>query len=807
MRWIAAALTAWLFVDAALSVPQMAAASHFGDPPVQALLWAVAGLGWFAALLRASDRDALARRLTLVLLVAALLGERGVPADPGLVVALLGLALLAAGPRLLELRAASPWIAAACLVLVVPGLLGSSFPHGALLWLLFSLPAFGLLVLLPALFPGRRAATAVLVLLVATAAFSLLSMWSYVELAGGLDLPLMTLAGTRLHVMGLHPNLAVPLLVAASLLGLALATSRAGTPRRIALACLAPTIAALLCVRSRTGLLALLLGTLLLASLRLPRRARTWAPRLAALAVAALLLLPLAGLGETRLTARTGSMVSKAASFRSAMWELGRDTLTAAPWHGFGPGTLFVQGRFALAGPLDGHPKDDHPHSVVLAVGEAFGWPGLAALALLFAAALRGPREDDRLGAGLQAALLAVFAANAIDLGGAQNTLFPALVLILLGLAEAARQPDELPARVAADPAAAARRARRLVAPCAVVIAFGLLSWGAAAAKQRAADRLAHDQDPGGALALAARLAPLDPEVPVLAAQQAAAQHDREERVAELVRARERLPGSSALAQQLAAACAAIDPADPQVDTLLDEALRLDPLGDRAWTLHRDRAIVFALRDEPAAALDSLLNALLVNPAAASELPRAVHDGALTIFPAGEAHAGVPLAALRAELAQRRAQAAHDPGEALRLALREVELLVALQAWDEARAAARELLAGESTYLPLRLASIAMASGHAGEAVEPLREMAPQRLFWAATDLVEALAQAPETTPAEFESALETVLGLMRAGEADAWFDLPSVIDLLQARQAWAERQGDAVTAVRCAEAVEFARR
>src|SRR6185436_4813673 len=248
------------------------------------------------------------------------------------------------------------------------------------------------------------------------------------------------------------------------------------------------------------------------------------AASLAALAVAALLLLPLVGLGETHVTARTGSMVSKAASFRSAMWELGRDTLAAAPWHGFGPGTLLVQGRFALPGPLDGLPKDDHPHSVVLAVGEAFGWPGLAALALLFLAALRPPRAGDRLGAGLQAALLTVFAADAVDLGGAQNTLYPAAVLILLGLAAARRRDEPEPAAPA--PARAGARPLAMLA-AALLVGFGLLSFAGAATQRQAAQQLARDEDAGGALARAARLLPLDPDVPALAARAAQSQHDR----------------------------------------------------------------------------------------------------------------------------------------------------------------------------------------------------------------------------------------------------------------------------------------
>ena len=804
MRWLAAAATAWLFIGAALSVPQQPGVSGFGDPPEQALLWAVAALVWAIALLRAPDRGALARGLTAALLVAALLGERGVPADPGLVVALLGLTLVVALP--LRPGAPAAALAAAALLLALPGLLGTVYPHGAWLWLLFTLPALGLLVLLPALFPGPRAASAALVLLGATAAFALLSLASYDELAAGLDLPLSALAGTRLRVMGLHPNLAVPALVAASLVGAALAWERPGRPRWIALACLAPTLAALACVRSRTGLLALLLGALLLGASRLPRRLSLWAPRLAAFAVALLLLLPLAGLGETRITARTGSMVSKAASFRSAMWELGRDTLAAAPWHGFGPGTLLVQGRFALAGPLDGHPKDDHPHSVVLAVGEAFGWPGLAALALLFLAALRPPRQGDRLGAGLQAALLAVFAADAVDLGGAQNTLYPAAVLILLGLAEARRRDEAGPA--AAAPARAGARPLATLA-AALLVVFGLLSFAGAAAKRQAAERIAHDEDAGGALARAARLLPLDPEVPELAARAAQSQHDRTSRVEQLERARSLLPDSSGLAQELAAARAAIDPSDPRVDALLDEALRLDPLGDRAWTLHRDRAVVHALRDQEGPAREALLAALLLNPAAGSELARQGEGGSLTLYPAGPAHVGVPVAELRAELARRReaATAAGDPGELLRLSLREVEVLSALEDWDEALAAAHALLGDERDYGALRLASIEMARGHAEAAVPALRSIPSQGSFWVATDLVEALAEAPGTTPAEFDAALAEALALMRAGAADAVFDLPSVIQLLAARQRWAERQLDAVTAVRCAEALDFARR
>jgi hypothetical protein len=47
----------------------------------------------------------------------------------------------------------------------------------------------------------------------------------------------------------------------------------------------------------------------------------------------------------------------------------------------------------------------------------------------------------------------------------------------------------------------------------------------------------------------------------------------------------------------------------------------------------------------------------------------------------------------------------------------------------------------------------------------------------------------------------------MRAGGVDCVFDLPRVSVLIAARQRWHERRGDALGAVRAADALAFARR
>ncbi|MHC4846660.1 MAG: O-antigen ligase family protein, partial [Planctomycetota bacterium] len=412
MRWLAAALTAWVFIDAALGTPSRPGASTFGNPPELAIAWMAAGFGFAWALVRARDRGSIARILTLVLLTATILGQRGVPAESGLRLLLLGMTLLAAAP-LLRVGSAARATGIA-LALALPAMIGSSFPQGGVLWLGFVLPPAALALLVPSLFPGRAAGRVVFVLVVATGLLCLAAVLSYHTLSRGLDLPLEALASTRLRVLGLHPNLAVPHLVTTLVLGTALAWRTIdGRFRRRTLIALLPVIGALYFVRSRTGMLAAGLGLGLIVAAQLPWAWTRWVRRLAAVGAIVLLLFPATQLSESGMTRRSSDMVVKAMSFRSAMWQVGRDTMAEAPWHGFGPGSNYAQSEHARSGVLDGQPRDDHPHNVVLAVGVALGWPGLLGLALLVGLSLRRPRGADLLTDGAIAAVIALWAADA----------------------------------------------------------------------------------------------------------------------------------------------------------------------------------------------------------------------------------------------------------------------------------------------------------------------------------------------------------------------------------------------------------
>ncbi len=483
-RWLGAACVAWLFAEAAFGLPRRAGVSTFGNPPELAIAWVACAAGFASAVVRARDRLTVARRLTLALLVAALLGLRMVQADPGLRLLLLGAALGAAAPWLRARPGAGVTLLA--LALAVPALMGTEFPQGAVLWLGYVLPPAGLALLLPACFGGRAAGRAAAAFVIATGAASLAALATYPVLAAGLELSFDAVLHTRLRFLGLHPNLAVPHLATTLVLGVSLLVAVERRWRAPLLATLVPVVLALLALRSRTGLLTAAFGLSLLLIPRLPSRLAPWAHRLAIAAVAALLLFPLTGLSDARITQRSSDMVSKAVSFRSAMWELGRDTLSAAPWHGFGPGTAYAQGRYARPSRYDGLPKDDHPHNVVLATGGALGWPGLLGLAALFLAGVRRPRAGGLLAHAATSAALAMWAADAIDMGGADATLYPSLAFLLLGLRQAALGTD-VPGR-GAPPGSALRRTACVAGL--LLASSGLLLFAGAACEKRALERL-----------------------------------------------------------------------------------------------------------------------------------------------------------------------------------------------------------------------------------------------------------------------------------------------------------------------------
>jgi hypothetical protein len=821
MRWLAAGLTAWVYAEAASRVPAHAGVSTFGDPPVQAAAWVAAGLGLAIAMAATADRLVLARRLVYALLATILLGPAGVPADSGLRLVLLAVTLLAAAPYLR--RSAAAWGAAAALALAVPGLLGGVYPHGAVLWLAFALPPMALAWLLPSLFPGDDAGRPALCLLVVMALFALLSLWDYVELSDGLDLPLAAVLATRLRVMGLHPNLAVPSLVVSLVLGAALAARAAGRARLARLALLAPVIAALVAVRSRTGFATALFGLGLLWITARPGRFGRVATVLAVTFVAGMLLVPATGLSDANIGRRSSSMVDKSVSFRSAMWALGRRTVAAAPFHGNGPGTMYLQAGHALPGPLDGYPKDDHPHSLVLAVTESLGWPGLAGLLLVFALGLRRPRDGDRLGAAARAGVLALFAANAMDLGGAQDSLYPELVFLLLGLADARRAtPVAAPAPApAAGPVAGPARRRALVLPAVACAALGLALWAGGSAERQARERLdgaerdgvpAAERDAAltaarTSLARAARWTPLSPGVPLLSARLAALAGEPAAEVAALERARGRLPRSAVLAHRLAVARSRDSPADPRVEALLDDALRWDPYGPDAWRRHLDRARVALLRGLEDEARDALVTALMLNPQAATGAPTRGREADLVIYPVGTGHPGVALGDVLADLAAQR-DAAHDEASTtLRLAARLVEIPLSLGAWDLADTYRQELLGDEPLYRAIQRARIQIARGDWEGALPALRDAAALGYFWTQVDYVDALSRLADVPSDAFQAQYDEAIARMRSQSVDCVFDLPRVSTLIEARRRWHERRGDAPGAVRAADALAYARR
>lgn len=810
LRWLGAAAVAWLFVDAAFATMPHAGLSTFGNPPELALVWLACAAGWASALARAPDRLAVARRLVLALLMATLLGQRMVPADPGLRLALLGVTLWAAAPWL-RMRAGAA-VTLLALALAVPAALLSELPQGSLLWLAYVLPPAALALLVPAVLPGRASFRAATTLLLATSAACAAALATYPVLARGLELPLAAVLPTRLHLLGLHPNLAVPHLATTLVIGAALVAVARRRGRVLLLLALVPVAAVLLAIQSRTGLLAAGFGLALLALTRLPSRVALAGQRLALLGVAALLLFPLSGLSDDSIGKASTSMVSKAVSFRSAMWELGRDTLAQAPWHGFGPGTAYAQGRFARSSRYDGLPKDDHPHNVVLATGAALGWPGLAGLCLLFVAGARRPRAGGALALAAVAAALALWAANAIDMGGADATYFPSLAFLLLGLRHAAALPDQ--AGGGSPPGSRGRRVAGLLG--AALVAGGLLLLAGAAAERHAVRLLdglpspppaADAAQAEAAIARAEALQPLDPAVPLLAARLATLRRDHDAATVALERARRLFPRSAELAHRLALARAAFRPEDPRVAELLREAVALDPFGPEAWRRQRDLAQARALGRDAPGALAALVEAVLLNPSAVAGLPVRGPDAALELLPGGPDGAALPLADLLAELSRRRADRARiDPPSETRLRMREVELLRALGLHARADEAARARLAAEPLYLGHQLAQSALARGAPDEAIVPLRAVAAQEDFRTTVDLATALAHATQLDTPAFDAALARAHDVLRR-RADVVFERAVIERLLEARRTVAERTGNAQLAVRMADALHFAAR
>ena len=819
-RLLAVLVAGALFADATARSIQPPGLSAFGRPPELSAVWASLGVMSVLVLGGVRDRTILARRMGLLLIAGCVFGGRALPVAPELLLALLGTVLLLAAP--LIRTGPSSLAGAAALALSVPAVLAAPYTQGAVDWATALLPAASLLVLIPTLFPGPTARRAALALVLVTSALSFASLLTYLALSSGLDVPLGALTSTRLRPLGMHPNLAVPQLVTSLLIGCALAWNRQ-EPRRLwaLLACL-PIAGALLAVQSKTGLLAIAFGVGLLVTRRLPWRPLRLVHPLACLAVVAVLVFPVTGLGAGSITQRSTSMTSKAVSFRSAMWELGRDTLVAAPWHGFGPRSTHRQAEFARPSRYDGLPKDDHPHNVVLAVGSALGWPGLLGLAALLAASLRRRAKPSLLADSASAALLASWAANGIDMGGAAITLFPYLAFVALGIQDATTVDDES----AADGDAPQRPRRpattRVVAGVATVLGLATLTAGAAGYGGRhllesAGARLDAEAsgettaeealNPGAALeaelAMANRLRPFDPAVAVMRAKAAGGIGHRDEQLEHLDEARRRHPESVALMHDEAILRARFDPRDPEVTRLLSEAVRLDRYGPMAWQRLLDQALVRGgLGDEPGA-LDALVSALLLNPSAVEQVPFDTNKQTLQVAPQGLPGVTIPLARVFLELGRRRAGLEEqDPASFLRMRMREVEILLTLDLQERAASTIEHLLSDTVDYQHTRRGSAAFDRGEWELAVAELSHLDPRLYFLAKGDELYARSMVAQLDPGDFEQQYRLLLEHL----PDVTFERQAMVMILRARRTVAERSHDADEALRLADRLEFAR-
>lgn len=779
--------------------------SDFGRPPALAWCWLLTGLASALWILTRRSRRDVAAALTGLLLVAGLFGQAALPAPSG---ALLILACAA-------LWAGAPWIRAtrvnlasmSVLLLALPGALLSPYPMGALTWGATILPAIALVPLLPALFPGERARTPAILFVAGSSLLCAAALADYSALARTLGVGLFDLSATRLRPLALHPNLAVPSVVVALGVGAALQWTARGRVWPLALLNLV-LVAALLAMGSKTGALAALavLGLLLL--LQVLERGRRLLALLAGFGVLLALVVPATGLTDDTITLRSDRMVSKAVSFRSAMWQLGREALAEAPWHGHGPRRTHVQGAFAPAGRYDGLPKDDHPHNVVLAVGNALGWPGLAGLLVLLltslGSGLAGATRGRALAGAAWAGGVVHWAANGVDMGGAVATLFPSGVLLLLALGEAARLPGP---GVAPGPPPG----RRAFVACVVaILAAGVVLTVEQTLVHRAASRFVSTlpgATPGsrpvgsGLLDAAARLVPFDPKHWLHRALLAERAGDTTLQIAAIERASAVDPGRGGSHHVLALLLARQDLADPGVAAHLEQALACDPRGPTASRVHLDRARLAGQQADAAVALAHLVQAVLLSSEVVRDLEHLPDPGLLRLTVDGTADVMIPTDRLLAEIRSRRQDLAGvDPAYDSRLRQREVELLQFLGRLDEADAASVDLLGESGLHLAMRRGGSAMARGDLAGAAEAYGEAAAGVHFGPLSFRLLCLAPIIDTAGSAFEDELAAALACL----TDVTFETESVRRLLEARATVAGRRGQADLRARWERALAF---
>ena len=257
---------------------------------------------------------------------------------------------------------------------------------------------------------------------------------------------LRRVANTRLRLLGMNANGIAPFFAASACLcaGLTLgprsALLRSGLGVLVAL-----STAGVFFTRSSASLggLALGMGAVLLLRLAfVPRRAWTLPATVVGgfLLAAGWLASPLgAGLRE-RLDGMTQSQ--SALGQRYYLWRMASEAIASSPWTGHGPGQFYMHAQYARPSFFDGTSQILHPHNLWLAVAEGAGLPAAILFTTLILLALEvgrrqarsgGPRERT-LAASWLGGLIALLAANLLDLGQSQQTFVPMLLWITLGV-------------------------------------------------------------------------------------------------------------------------------------------------------------------------------------------------------------------------------------------------------------------------------------------------------------------------------------------------------------------------------------
>ncbi len=264
---------------------------------------------------------------------------------------------------------------------------------------------------------------------------------------------------TRLYLFRQHPNFLAPFFLFHGLLAVGLGCTRGGRSRLWLLGALL-LFASTFMTDSNTGKAAMALGLVAIPALYVLRRVARVVPLKLVLGLGVAVPLVLAGaaltLGGDDARSFMGSRIErfeKSVDYRADAWRNSTQIVRDHPALGIGPHTFLSVERFKPGSRFFNEPQPPHPHNMALYVAQAGGlgallaalvW-GLLLLRSLWSFFAAFPRAADApapmLLASLLAAVLALLAANMLDLGLALMTVVPGPLFLLTGLAAASDRP------------------------------------------------------------------------------------------------------------------------------------------------------------------------------------------------------------------------------------------------------------------------------------------------------------------------------------------------------------------------------